>query len=162
MRTKNTRGFTLIELLIVIAIIAILAAAIFVALDPLRRFKDTRDARRWADTSNILNAIKVNQVDLKGYYLPKIESAAKGKNLMIGTATGGCDTPACAYTPVTSATDCIDLTGLVNSGYLGLVPINPGTDWTSAITGYTLMASTSGAITIAACDGENYDIKVVR
>ncbi|EKD47532.1 MAG: hypothetical protein ACD_66C00019G0006, partial [uncultured bacterium] len=45
MRTK--KGFTLIELLIVIAIIAILAAAIFVALDPVTRFQEARDARRY-------------------------------------------------------------------------------------------------------------------
>ena len=44
-------GFTLVELLIVIAIIAIIAAVIFVALDPLTRFQDSRDSARWQESS---------------------------------------------------------------------------------------------------------------
>ena len=40
----SKKGFTLIELLIVIAIIAVLAGAVFVALDPLTRFRDARNA----------------------------------------------------------------------------------------------------------------------
>ncbi|KKR90333.1 MAG: hypothetical protein UU36_C0007G0005 [Candidatus Uhrbacteria bacterium GW2011_GWE2_41_1153] len=64
MRTK--KGFTLIELLIVIAIIAILAAAIFVALDPVTRFQEARDARRYNDLNNTLTAVVTDQVDNGG------------------------------------------------------------------------------------------------
>jgi len=40
MKKANSKGFTLIELLIVIAIVAVIAGATFVALDPLTRFRD--------------------------------------------------------------------------------------------------------------------------
>ena len=46
-------GFTLVELIIVIAIIAILAAAIFVAIDPARRLNEARNARRSSDITNV-------------------------------------------------------------------------------------------------------------
>ena len=47
------KGFTLIELLIVIAIIAILAASLFVALNPAKRFQDARDAKRNQDVESV-------------------------------------------------------------------------------------------------------------
>ena len=53
---SRLQGFTLIELLIVIGIIAVLAAATFVALNPLTRFQDARDARRRTDISAVLSA----------------------------------------------------------------------------------------------------------
>ena len=50
-------GFTLIELLIVIAILAILAAAVMIAINPAKRMQEARDATRLADTSQISNSI---------------------------------------------------------------------------------------------------------
>ncbi len=55
------KGFTLIELLIVIAIIAVLAAVVFVALNPLQRFKETRNVQRWSDVDAIAGAIRLYQ-----------------------------------------------------------------------------------------------------
>lgn len=43
-RHTMNKGFTLIEILVVIAIIAILATVVFVALDPVTRFADARNA----------------------------------------------------------------------------------------------------------------------
>jgi len=62
------RGFTLIELLIIIGIIGFLAAAILVAVDPVKRLGDAQDAKRWAEVNAILNAILQKQVDDKAYY----------------------------------------------------------------------------------------------
>jgi len=56
-------GFTLIELLIVIGIIGFLAAAILVAVDPVKRIQDSRDAKRWSEVNAILNAVLTKQVD---------------------------------------------------------------------------------------------------
>jgi len=150
------KAFTLIELLIVIAIIAILAAIVFVALDPLSRFQDARNARRWADASAVLSAIKVNQIDNGGTYLASIATTTAGQTYMIGTATTGCN-PSVCNTIVATSTNCVDLTGLVTAGYLGSVPISPnGTGtWTAGITGYTLTRGSTGIITIKACEGEH-------
>jgi prepilin-type N-terminal cleavage/methylation domain-containing protein len=61
-------GFTLIELLIVIAIIGFLAAAILVAVDPVRRIQESRDARRSEEALSILNAVLNYQVDQRAIY----------------------------------------------------------------------------------------------
>ena len=54
---KKNRGFTLIELLIVIGIIAILAAAVIIAINPGRQFEQARNATRWSHMNSIVNAI---------------------------------------------------------------------------------------------------------
>jgi len=150
------KAFTLIELLIVIAIIAILAAIVFVALDPLSRFQDARNSRRWADANALLSAIHIQQIDSGGNLLAAITSTTAGQVYMIGTATTSCNT-GCTLIVATS-TNCVDLTGLVSGGYLGSLPISPNGvgSWTSAITGYTLSRnSTMGGVTIKACEGEH-------
>ena len=74
---NNRHGFTLIELLIVIAIIGFLAAAILVAVDPVRRIQESRDARRSAETNAILNAILNKQVDDRAVYNGDASSPAQ-------------------------------------------------------------------------------------
>jgi type IV pilus assembly protein PilA len=154
-KNKGNGGFTLVELLIVIAIIAILATVVYVALDPLRRFQDTRDTRRASDINQLLNAVKVDQVDNKGVYLSAISNLTPGNVYMIGTASTGCN--ATCDTAVTSTASCVDLTGFVTEGYMGSVPISPNgsSTWTAAITGYTLSRATTGIVTIRACESEN-------
>ncbi|GAG40306.1 unnamed protein product, partial [marine sediment metagenome] len=50
------KAFTLIELLVVIAIIAILAAVVFVALNPVKRFEDARNTTRSSAVNELLTA----------------------------------------------------------------------------------------------------------
>ncbi|MBU2541977.1 prepilin-type N-terminal cleavage/methylation domain-containing protein [Patescibacteria group bacterium] len=162
LKKKNSAGFTLIELLIVIAIIAIIAAVVFVALDPLTRFRDARDSRRWSDASALMSAIKVDQVDNGGSYLTAITSVTDDVVYMIGTAVAGCDD---AYdagncdSVVVNDTACVDLSGLVTGGYIGSVPVSPNgsATWTSSTTGYTLTKASTGILTIQACESENSD-----
>ncbi|MEK7453095.1 MAG: prepilin-type N-terminal cleavage/methylation domain-containing protein [Patescibacteria group bacterium] len=153
----NKKGFTLIELLIVIAIIAILAAVVFVALDPLTRFQDARDSSRWNDATSLLSAVKIDQVDNGGSYLWAVSNATAGTNYMISnaTTTSGCNLT-CDAT-IANATDCVNLQGFVNEGYVGSLPVSPngaGT-WSSIYTGYYMTRSAVGTITIGACESEN-------
>ncbi|MBD3311116.1 MAG: prepilin-type N-terminal cleavage/methylation domain-containing protein [Candidatus Magasanikbacteria bacterium] len=83
---KKRQGFTLIELLIVIAIIAIVAAVIFTAVDPLRRFADARNANRWNAVGSIVTAVKLHDVDHGINSFPGIDGSLR----MIGTASSGC------------------------------------------------------------------------
>lgn len=63
---KKTAGFTLLELLIVIGIIAVLATAVIVALNPARQFAQANNGKRQADVNTILNSIGQYMVDNKG------------------------------------------------------------------------------------------------
>ena len=155
---RKGAGFTLIELLIVVAVIAILAGAVFVALDPLSRFQNTRDARRASDVDEMISAVKVDQIDNGGAYLSAITSMTAGDVYIIGTDSTACDSyNGNCDTSVTGSTYCVDLSGLVTEGYLGVIPVSPdgaGT-WTAGHTGYTLSRDASGIITARACESEN-------
>lgn len=155
MKHHNQKGFTLIELLIVIAIVAVLAAIVFVALDPATRFEDARDARRFSDVAELLHAIKIDQVDNGGAYLTAIENLTDGEVYMIGTSTSNCDVT--CDVSITSGNHCADLTGLVSEGYVGSLPVSPeGTgDWSASLTGYTISTSSTGTVTVQACESEN-------
>src|SRR6056297_902936 len=167
MMKKQEEGFTLIELLIVIAIIAILAAVIFVALDPLTRFQDSRDSSRWQEVAALSNAIQVDQVDNGGSYLTSIQNMTPGEIYMIndGSTSTGCDAQnTVCDVNVASSSACADLSGLVGEGYLGEVPVSPNGagSWNGGISGYTIKASSTGAITVQACESENSSaIKIV-
>ena len=175
MSTKQLarRGFTLIELLIVVAIIAIIAAVVFVSLDPLTRFRDSRDAKRWVDISGILSAVKIDQVDNGGAYMSGVANMAPGEVYMITdgvaavpncvVANANCDVP--VTTGATVADHCLDAAELVTQGYLGTVPVSPkGTyAWNKNLTGYTIEKSSTGILTVRACESENAaEIKASR
>ena len=83
-KRKNKIGFTLIELLIVIAVIAVLSSLVFVALNPLARFQDSRNAKRWSDVNAILSAIKLHQIDHGGLYDETISDLSPNLYYQIG------------------------------------------------------------------------------
>ena len=178
---KSGAGFTLIELLIVIAIIAILASVIFVALNPLDRFRDSRDAARYTDVESIAHAIELDQVDNGGEYMSTIQNMVTGTFYMIVDGNGssamsyGCDDND-TYCDANVGGDgyCVDLDELVDQGYLGDIPVAPnhaganvtwddGNSGEDEGTGYTLRRNLNGTITVQSCDSENTtDIFVVR
>ena len=82
----NKKGFTLIELIIVVAIIALLAAATFVAVNPAKRIGEAQDAQRWSDVTAIADAYMKYAVDNSGSY---VTSTTNGATYHIATTTGG-------------------------------------------------------------------------
>ncbi len=163
LKAKGSQSaFTLIELLIVIAIIAILASVVLISLDPLTRFRDSRDARRWSDVRNISDALNMYQIDNGGHELygsltdTSTAGLTTGSKYMISSAstTVGCDTNCSA---VGGNTYCVNLKTLSDDGYLGEMPVSPnGTgSWTSTYTGYWLRRNSNGSVTIGACEAEN-------
>jgi len=152
LKTKNqtSKGFTLVELIIVIAIIAILAAAIFVAIDPARRLHEARNARRQTDVNAILEALKQYQVDHSGNFPYWVNLANDDEYRMIGLPALSCDVSCTAKT--ISNYECLDLSD-IGSNYLSVVPHDPKTG-TDQVTGYYFMKDSNGALAIGACEPE--------
>jgi len=158
-KTKR-KGFTLIELIIVIAIIALLAAATFVAVDPAKRIGDARNAQRWSDVTAIADAYMKYVVDNNGTK----PSTTMSNNVwyIIATTTGGNFTDGCTNT-TTSA--LLDLSSLTNSGYLGQIPTDPTYSYADDDyhTLYYFYTDANGRVIVGACEtyGSN-KIEVTR
>jgi prepilin-type N-terminal cleavage/methylation domain-containing protein len=145
---KTKSGFTLIELLIVVAIISILAVTVFAALNPAKRLKDSKDARRSTDIESILTAVHESIVDNKGTLPAGLTAGMVEKQL--GTVTAGC-TIATGGCSVAATADCVDLTTPMVK-YLKTIPVDP--DGTTALTGYSIIVDTNGIVTVKACKSE--------
>jgi len=116
-QNANSKGFTLIELLIVIGIIGFLAAAVLVAVDPVKRIQDSRDARRYSEVNTILNAVLTKQVDDRAVYVgdsaaPIISSATRAQVIVRDSSAVTCNVPASAPTcPQLPSGYSLDTTG---------------------------------------------------
>jgi len=67
MNTKK-RGFTLIEIIIVVAIIAILASAVIIAINPAKNLRQARNATRWTQMNAVANGVYSYVIDQKGLF----------------------------------------------------------------------------------------------
>ncbi|MEX1068761.1 MAG: prepilin-type N-terminal cleavage/methylation domain-containing protein [Patescibacteria group bacterium] len=155
---SKAKGFTLIELLVVIAIIAILAAVVFVALDPVKRFADARNSTRISDVNSLLTAVHEYIVD-NGGALPTGLSSGMAET-QLGTAGAGMTTTDKGTACGTVAAG-VDLTGPLGGKYLAAIPDDP--QGSAAKTGYSVAVNPNNIVTITACDAEGgATIKVSR
>ena len=160
------RKFDIIVFLAVVLFIIIIIASSLFFFNPIRKFKSARDAERWSGASLILNAIKDYQGNNKGSLLEKMNGIYNDEWYMIvsGPMTSGCDDNN-IFSDVEIYNDdyCIDISKLVEDGYLGNIPISPTgkTQWDEGVnnnhngTGYALMLDEEGIIYIQACESEN-------
>lgn len=147
------KGFTLIELLVVIVIIAILAAVIFVALDPITRFKQARDSNRWNAVNNILTAVHECIVDEEGI-VTECGLTAPLAETQLGTDNTGCTFMDDGTTACGTVADCVDLSGATELGpYLASIPNDPA-GGSAGKTGYTVQVDGNGIVWIRACNEE--------
>jgi len=149
----NNIGFTLIELIVVIGIIAALAVAVFVSLNPVKRLADARDSHRATDVENILDAVHSYIIDNKGSLPPSMVGDTAGTDYEIGTATGGSCTALSQNNCNVTATNCDNLSADLTK-YLKSIPMDPKSG-TAALTGYVVTIDTNNIVTIKACLGEN-------
>lgn len=123
MNGKNKQAFTLIEVLLVIAIIAVLAAAVFVAINPGKNIADARNTTRRSHLAQIMSAI--SQANLQGVALAGL--------------------PDCTTTP--AGTSIGTGVGLINPAalvptYIAGIPVDP-VGGTAADTGYKICTTST-------------------
>lgn len=140
---KRARGFTLIELLIVIALIAILAGAIIIALNPARQFAQARNSQRWTHVNTIMNSVQQNAADNNGVFT---------------CAAGALPATATIMRPGAGS---YNICGCVVPTYVSSMPYDPSasgagyTDCTTYDSGYTIMQdATTDRVTVAAPTAE--------
>jgi len=123
------KGFTLIELLVVIALIAVLAVAVTLALNPAELLKQGRDSTRISDLANINSALLLYLVDVS---TPMLTSSTNC--YVYGSVTTTCSGRfSGATTVVTSSSQAVNGQGwipvnlsLISSGSpLPRYPIDP-------------------------------------
>jgi prepilin-type N-terminal cleavage/methylation domain-containing protein len=136
---KKQKGFTLIELLVVMGILAVLLAAVLIAINPDRQFKQARDSQRRSDVLTILNAVQQNMADNKGV----LPSGIPTKNL---TAT-----PPVLAAEISNAG--ANLCGVLMPTYVSILPSDPTldtniTNCTTYSTGYNISKDSAGRVTV--------------
>ena len=146
-RPTKKMGFTLIELLVVIVILATLSTVVFVALNPTKRFADSRNARRFNDVNSIMTAVQQYAVDNDG----ALPSAITTSEQQLGDCTTGGDT-LCAG----AAAGCADLSASL-SAYLKSMPFDPQTG-SSGTTAYSIVKNSNNMVTVKACSAEDGEV----
>lgn len=115
-----SKGFTLIELLIVIGILAILATATILVLNPTELFAQARDAQRLADLDTLRSAITLYLASVTGASLQDATAPAFtcGTHYGISSAAGA--------TRMAAATDEGARKGVRTVAGAGWLPVNFG------------------------------------
>ena len=134
-KTNKVQGFTLIEILVVVALIAILAAITFIAINPAKNFADARNATRQSAVNEILSAVTQYTAD---------------QNTLASLGTiATCP----AVTTIGMQAPNVNLSTHLVPVYIGVIPSDPsgGTDNN---TGYTI-CQLAGRVTIAAPSAES-------
>ena len=129
--------------MIVVAIIAVLATLAIVALNPVRRYQESRNAKRWNDADAIAAAVQQYVIDNDGDLPVGINTVAN----QIGTCATGGDTLC-----VGADTACLNL-GADLTSYLKSMPIDPLVG-TNPTTGYSIVKDANNFITVKSCQPE--------
>ncbi|MCB9802996.1 type II secretion system protein [Candidatus Nomurabacteria bacterium] len=143
-KVVNNKGFSLPGLIVSLAVFVILAAGLWVAVDPATRLNAAKDSRRNQDILVVAQALKDYVRNNQGQ-LPITGEITTTKKVLCDTAT----TLTCAGDEleclvVDSSTDFLD-------SYLATLPVDPE-KINSADTGYYLTGDAAGNLLIGSCD----------
>lgn len=120
---KTLKGFTMIELLVVITLIGILAIAVLSALNPIEQINKARDARKRADSAQLLSAIdryfaSNEQFPWNNFddYSASVDVAFAGSGEMVGVGLCGTSDTTDGDASGAGASGCANIT--TEPGYL--------------------------------------------
>ncbi len=140
---RKYQGFSLIEILVVVALIIILATITLVAINPGKNFRDTRNAQRSADVTQILNAVTQY-------------TSEEGNSITAFGSITNCTTGNSAI-----GTGGIDLASILVDEFIVAIPMDPSVG-TDADTGYTICVTDGGRVQIDAPNAENGKVISVK
>jgi len=127
------KGFTLVELLIVIAILAVLAAAVVIVLNPAELLAQARDSQRVNDLDTVKNALSIY---ISQATTINLGACPAGGYCMVGTA-GPFTTSATCATKTGTVTDGaatnwvdVDLNGIPGGSPIPYLPTDPSNNAT--------------------------------
>ena len=142
MKEITKKGFTLIELLIVIAILAILAAAVTIVINPAELLAQARDGQRLSDMGTVNSALTTYLSQVSG--TPVMDSAGFGVgggcsfvnalatntqpfNYASGSAGATASQPSSANLRLTTGVGWVDVnfSGLPGGSPLSSLPVDP-------------------------------------
>jgi len=86
MNNKTKKGFTLIELLIVIGILAVLAGAVILVINPAEMLAQARDTKRISDLNTINSALSLYVSQVSPIVLTATNAAGNCSGTGVGTA----------------------------------------------------------------------------
>lgn len=142
---QKKSGFTLIEILLVIGIIAILAGALIVAINPGRQLAKTRDTQRTNNVEAIASAISQLIIEKNTWNCPS--SLNYSTSLPIVTVS-------IIRNATETSTSTINLDCLAPN-FIPSIPVDPSeTDSNATQTKYTLIHSSSSMQTTVCANGE--------
>lgn len=142
------KGFTLIELLIVIGIIAILAVAVILVLNPTQLLKEGRDSTRMSDMSTLNSAIALYLADqTPGSWTQVANCARSSITGGVGVPKTNTATSTCTASSSQVVTGAgwipIDFSSVTGGTVINKLPIDPVNDNTSC----TVSSDVSGSLT---------------
>lgn len=115
------KGFTLLELLIVIAILAVLATAVILIINPAEYLKQSRDARRLADLDNISKAVNFFDLDNPGIISSTSSSIVY---VSVPDTTSTCANLGLPALPTGYSYSCVTSNNLNKIDGTGWIPLN--------------------------------------
>lgn len=126
----SSYGFTLIELLVVIAIIGILAAVVWLTINPVNMVKKSRDAVRKSDLATLMRGLDLymtdgfgkNNFELPGYHGLVIDRDSTANEFCGASAVSSTD----GGWLVENLSSLCDEEGEADlSRYLSIIPVDP-------------------------------------
>lgn len=122
---KSLKGFTLVELLIVIAILAVLAAAVVIVLNPGELLAQARDSQRLSDLETLTDALSI--------YIAQVTPIDLGSCPAGGRCTSGTAGPFLNALCTTNAVNTVagsgwvdvDFTDIPGGSPVPFLPIDP-------------------------------------